>query len=313
MPGAQAAARGPTSGAGSRTPRCGSWSVGVDRARRLRGPGDRPEGRAAGARRSSPGARSGGSPLGVVLLWSAVGLAGARHRRGVPLLRPHGPAPVLTLVVPPLFLLATPTWLARLVLGQGAGRSLDPQLARPVVAARPLQRRGHLLTHWPTVVNTSVEQRAVPLRGAHVLVVSGAPHVDAGVRAAPRAAPLAAGADDLPVRHVDRAHRPRRLADLRRGRRLLGLRHPAAGCGASRPSTDQQIAGLHHEAGRRASTCGCIITVMFFRWAARHEEADREHPARARRSTERRGPHLGRRAGELRPARRRRTPATSHP
>src|SRR5690349_20069316 len=42
---------------------------------------------------------------------------------------------VLTMLVPPMLLMATPTWLARLVLGQGRVDRWVHKLARPVPAA----------------------------------------------------------------------------------------------------------------------------------------------------------------------------------
>ncbi|MCU0267826.1 MAG: cytochrome c oxidase assembly protein [Acidimicrobiales bacterium] len=64
---------------------------------------------------------------------------------------------LLTYVMPPLFLLAIPTWLARLVVPPGSG--LYPwlrRLAHPVVAAIVFNALT-IATHWTVVVNTSVE------------------------------------------------------------------------------------------------------------------------------------------------------------
>lgn len=63
---------------------------------------------------------------------------------------------VLTYMVPPVLLLATPEWLARLVLGRGRVKRAFYALCRPVVAA--LLFNGFLLlTHAPGIVNASVE------------------------------------------------------------------------------------------------------------------------------------------------------------
>ncbi|HEX5367609.1 MAG TPA: cytochrome c oxidase assembly protein [Acidimicrobiales bacterium] len=63
---------------------------------------------------------------------------------------------LLTYVVPVLFLLATPEWLARLVLGRGRARRAYAFLARPVPAA--VLFNGFLLfSHAPFVVNASVD------------------------------------------------------------------------------------------------------------------------------------------------------------
>ena len=67
---------------------------------------------------------------------------------------------LLTFAVPPAFLLATPEWLARLVLGQGLAKRVFYKIARPVPAAVAFNAL-QLFTHWPGVVNTSVENALV--------------------------------------------------------------------------------------------------------------------------------------------------------
>lgn len=59
---------------------------------------------------------------------------------------------VLTLVVPPVMLLATPSWLARLVLGDGRVNSVVRRMARPVPAGL-LFNALVLLSHWQVLVN----------------------------------------------------------------------------------------------------------------------------------------------------------------
>ena len=59
---------------------------------------------------------------------------------------------MLTLVVPPVMLLATPEWLARLVLGEGRANRIVHRLARPVPAGL-LFNVLVLLSHWPVLVN----------------------------------------------------------------------------------------------------------------------------------------------------------------
>jgi putative membrane protein len=59
---------------------------------------------------------------------------------------------VLTLVVPPVMLLATPEWLARLVIGQGRVERIVRRMARPVPAALVFNSL-ILLSHWQLVVN----------------------------------------------------------------------------------------------------------------------------------------------------------------
>lgn len=79
---------------------------------------------------------------------------------------------VLTFFVPPVMLLATPAWLARLVLTGGPIGRAFLKLARPVPAA-VIFNAVQLFTHWTVVVNTSAENGAVHYL-VHVLVVSTA-------------------------------------------------------------------------------------------------------------------------------------------
>jgi putative membrane protein len=67
---------------------------------------------------------------------------------------------LLTFAVPPAFLLATPEWLARLVLGRGRVKRAFFTIARPLPAAVAFNAL-QLLTHWPGIVNTSVENALV--------------------------------------------------------------------------------------------------------------------------------------------------------
>ena len=77
---------------------------------------------------------------------------------------------LISLVVPPLLLLATPTWLARLVLGDGALDRWVRMLARPLVAGMVFNLVV-ALTHWNTLVNASVDSG--PLHYAVHFVVFG--------------------------------------------------------------------------------------------------------------------------------------------
>ncbi len=80
---------------------------------------------------------------------------------------------LLSYVMPPLFLLATPTWLARLVVRPGsmAERNLR-RLSRPLVAGL-LFNAVVVLTHWPVLVNAAV--KAGPLHySLHVVLVTTA-------------------------------------------------------------------------------------------------------------------------------------------
>jgi putative membrane protein len=62
---------------------------------------------------------------------------------------------IFTVVLPPVFLLSVPEWLARLVLGHGRFKTCVYWLARPVPAA-VLFNVMAAITHWNAVVNLSV-------------------------------------------------------------------------------------------------------------------------------------------------------------
>jgi putative membrane protein len=79
---------------------------------------------------------------------------------------------LLTYVLPPMVLLATPTWLARLVVGNGRAYGVLRRLCRPVPATI-LFNSIVLFTHWPAVVTAAVGNG--PLHySLHVLVVAAA-------------------------------------------------------------------------------------------------------------------------------------------
>lgn len=63
---------------------------------------------------------------------------------------------VLTVVVPPLFLMATPTWLARLIVGNGGFRRFLHFWARPLPAVL-VYNVLLVFSHWAWIVNTSID------------------------------------------------------------------------------------------------------------------------------------------------------------
>lgn len=67
---------------------------------------------------------------------------------------------VLTLVVPPLALLATPRWLADLILGQGRVRRFVRLVSLPIVAGVAYNAM-FAAVHWPALVNASVANGAL--------------------------------------------------------------------------------------------------------------------------------------------------------
>lgn len=77
---------------------------------------------------------------------------------------------MLTYFLPPLVLLATPEWLLRVLIGNGRGYRVLAFLCRPVVAGVAFNAVV-IVTHIPTVVNTSVDNG--PMHYAlHLLVVT---------------------------------------------------------------------------------------------------------------------------------------------
>ena len=64
---------------------------------------------------------------------------------------------VITLIVPPLFLLALPSWLARLIILEGGyGSKIIRRLSHPITAALIFNGLS-ALTHWTSVVHWSYE------------------------------------------------------------------------------------------------------------------------------------------------------------
>lgn len=79
---------------------------------------------------------------------------------------------VLTLVVPPVMLLATPEWLARLVVGNGRVDRFVHRMARPVPAGLAFNGLA-LLTHWQVIVNGASDNGLFHY-GMHTLIVTTA-------------------------------------------------------------------------------------------------------------------------------------------
>ena len=79
---------------------------------------------------------------------------------------------LLSFVIVPMFLLATPTWLARMVVGSGGAYRGLRWLSR-VVPATLLFNAVVVFSHWPAIVNGVVENGLLHY-GVHVLVVVSA-------------------------------------------------------------------------------------------------------------------------------------------
>jgi len=79
---------------------------------------------------------------------------------------------LLSLFAPPMFLLGTPTWLARLVIGSGRVYAVLKRLARPIPATVAFNAV-IVFSHWPAVVNVSVANPVLHY-AVHVAVVATA-------------------------------------------------------------------------------------------------------------------------------------------
>ena len=180
----------------------------------------------------------------------------------------------LTFVMPPLFLLATPTWLARLVIGQGTVHTWLRRLARPV-AAGVIFNAVIIVTHWPDLVNLSVE--VGPLHYAiHLVVVSAAflmwlpvcgpiPEWRISMPGQMVYLFLMSIVPTVPAAWLTLADNPVYEA-YDHDHQLWGLT----------VVNDQQLAGLFMKLGG-GIYLWMIIAFLFFSWATRNQRADREN------------------------------------
>ncbi|MCU1455461.1 MAG: hypothetical protein JWN46_3607 [Acidimicrobiales bacterium] len=180
---------------------------------------------------------------------------------------------LLTLVVPPLLLLGTPEWLARLVLTEGRAAPWIKRMVRPVAAAA-VYNVVLLLSHWPTLVNTSVRV------GWLHFIVHAVLFVTALAVWTPICGPIPEWRLSVPAQMVYlflmsvvptlpgawltfSTHAVYKAYDI--PQRLWGIS----------VRSDQQAAGLLMKLGGGAYLW-TIIAVLFFRWAARDEAASKE-------------------------------------
>ena len=184
---------------------------------------------------------------------------------------------LLTLVMPPLFLLATPGWLARLVLGSGSGPTGGcAQLALPVVGRRLSTTRWSLFTHWPA----RGERRGRSTRWVHYGLHAARRHAAPSCMWMPVCGPIEEWRISLPAQMVylfviRSWSRPCPGAWLTFADepvyRVYDTPHRL--CGISRDVDDQQAAGLIMKLAG-GSYLWVIITGIFFVWAARHADAE---------------------------------------
>lgn len=176
---------------------------------------------------------------------------------------------LLTFVVPPLFLLAVPTWLARLVLG---GNPVLRFLAKPVVAGG-LFNVVVVFSHWQVTVNGSVENSAVHY-GMHALLVTAAL-----LMWLPVCGPVPELRMSLPGQMVYLFLMsivptvPAGWLTMAEGVVYSAYDHGNQLWGLS-VTDDQQLAGLVMKLVAGFYLWGLII-VLFFIWAARNQQAER--------------------------------------
>lgn len=214
--------------------------------------------------------------LGIVLLWIASDWpmhdVGEQYLYSVHMFQHM----MLTFFIPPVMLLATPEWLARLVIGDGRLGRWFLKLARPVPAA-VVFNAVQILTHWSVVVNASVEngllhyglhtvvvvtsfavwmpvvsplpeyRTSVPAQCIHLFLISIIPTIPAG---------WLAFAEGVLYEVYDRPDR------------LWGIS----------ATSDQQAAGLIMKLGGSVFLWTLII-VLFFRWSGKQDQGTK--PRRA--------------------------------
>lgn len=181
---------------------------------------------------------------------------------------------LLTLVVPPLFLIATPEWLARLVLdGDGFIAHWVKQLTRPIPAL-VIFNALVALSHAPSWVNLTVEVGPFHYF-AHVVLVLAA----IGVWM-PVVGPLPERRLSLPGQMLYLFMLsilptvPAAWLTIAEGSVYDAYDHADRLWGLS-VTEDQQAAGLFMKLFG-GFYLWSIITYIFFTWASRHEEAERE-------------------------------------
>jgi putative membrane protein len=183
---------------------------------------------------------------------------------------------VLTLVVPPVMLLATPEWLARLVVGKGRVDRIVHRMARPVPAALAFNALV-LLSHWQVIVN-GASANGLFHYGVHTLLVTAAvlfwipvcgPFPE--LRISPPAQMIYLFITSI-IPTV-----PGAWLTFADGAVYSAYDIPDRLWGIS-VTSDQQVAGLLMKlvGGTYLWT---LITVIFFRWASREHAGGRPTPA----------------------------------
>jgi putative membrane protein len=170
--------------------------------------------------------------------------------------------------IPPVMLMATPEWLARLIIGDGPVGRWFLKLARPVPGA-VIFNAVQLLTHWSVVVNGSVENGLLHY-ALHAIVI-----VTAFAVWMPVVSPLPELRTTVPAQCVHLflisivPTVPAAWLALADGVLYDAYDHSARLWGLS-VTHDQQFAGLIMKLGGSAFLWTVII-VLFFRWVRRED------------------------------------------
>jgi putative membrane protein len=178
-----------------------------------------------------------------------------------------------TMAVAPLFLLATPTWLARLIVGDGwfAGSVLR-RLCRPVVAGL-LFNLAFVLVHYPPTVNASATNGALHF-SLHVLIVATAllmwmpvcgplPELRLSLPGQMLYLFCQSIVPTVPSAWLIFAEKP-----------VYRVYNTVYRFGNIDAVSDQQAAGVIMKLGG-GFFLWTVIFVIFFKWSARHQEAER--------------------------------------
>lgn len=183
---------------------------------------------------------------------------------------------LLTFIIPPVMLMATPEWLARIVIGDGRIGRAFLRLARPIPAA-VVFNAVQLLTHWSGIVNASVENG--PLHYAlHTVVV-----ITALAVWMPVVSPLPEYRINPPAQCIHLFLTsivptiPAAWLALADGVLYEAYDKPARLWGIG-VTSDQQAAGLIMKLGGGVFLW-TIIVLIFFRWSA-----SQDHGTKARRA-----------------------------
>lgn len=206
--------------------------------------------------------------FGIVLLWLATDWPmhdiGERYLYLVHMVQHL----LLTLVVPAVMLLATPTWLARLVVGEGRVDRWVHRLARPVPAGLAFSALT-LVTHAQFVVNTSADNGLFHY-GVHTALVTSAllfwipvcgPFPELRISAPAQMIYLFVASIVPTV--------PGAWLTFAEGAVYRTYDIPARLWGVS-VTSDQQVAGLLMKLVG-GTFLWVLIAIVFFRWASEHE------------------------------------------